>query len=154
MNIDLAAFTPVASAIGGVLIGTAAALLLLANGRIAGVSGIAGGLFTSSAQDRQWRLAFLIGLVLSPLFYALVAMSGIFSGVDPSKAHVVIDASIAQLALAGLVVGIGTGLASGCTSGHGVCGIARLSPRSLVATSVFMATAIIVVFIARHVLTH
>ena len=115
-------FTPVSSALGGLLIGAAAALLWLGLGRIAGVSGIVGGLLTASGPDRGWRLAFLAGLLAAPLLYT-------FAIGTPAQA---IAASPAILVAAGLLVGFGTRLGSGCTSGHGVCGIARLSPRSFV----------------------
>ena len=125
-------FTPYSAAAGGALIGAAAALLWVALGRIAGISGILGGLAGAPAGEHGWRLAFLGGLVGAPLL--LIAA-------DP-----------ARLALAGLLVGFGTRLGAGCTSGHGVCGIARLSPRSIAATGVFMATAAATVFLSRHVL--
>lgn len=152
MNIDHAAFTPIASTLGGILIGLGTALLLLGTGRIAGVSGIAGGVINGTAADRQWRLAFLIGLVVAPLLYTLLAAASIFGATATASTPITIEAGFVQLAVSGLLVGIGTGLASGCTSGHGVCGVARLSPRSLLATALFMSTAIIVVFITRHVL--
>jgi uncharacterized membrane protein YedE/YeeE len=124
MSIDWLHFTPLASLAGGLLIGLGAALLLLANGRIAGISGIVGGLLRPARGDIGWRLAFLLGLLASPLL----------------------------VAAGGLLVGIGTRLGGGCTSGHGICGIARLSKRSIAATATFMATAIVVVFVARHVI--
>lgn len=134
-------FTPVSAAVGGVLIGLSAALLWLADGRIAGISGIVGGLGSASRNDADWRLAFLAGLVVAPLLYALAA------GGPP----IVIGAGPATLIAAGLLVGFGTRLGSGCTSGHGVCGLARLSRRSAVATGVFIASAAVTVFLARHV---
>lgn len=130
--------------VGGVLIGTAAVLLMALLGRIAGISGIVGSLLPPApAADRGWRVAFLVGLVGGPLLLALLTgESGIGApAVGPLA-----------LALAGLLVGAGTTLGSGCTSGHGVCGIARLSPRSLAATAIFMATAIATTFLVRHVL--
>jgi uncharacterized membrane protein YedE/YeeE len=133
-------FTPLASLLGGGLIGAAAALLWLSLGQIAGISGILGGLWSAGGSERAWRLAFLAGLVGAPLAYAAVI------GLPGSE----IAAGPAMLVLAGLLVGFGTRLGSGCTSGHGVCGIARLSRRSIAATLVFMATAAITVFIARH----
>jgi uncharacterized membrane protein YedE/YeeE len=139
----MANFTPVSAAIGGALIGLAAALLMLLAGRISGVSGILGGLLSFDATDKDWRLAFLAGLIVAPL-------TGTFAGyalVEPQM-----TASWTLIIGSGLLVGIGTRMASGCTSGHGVCGIARLSPRSLVATGVFMATAVAVVAIMRHVI--
>lgn len=152
MSIDLTAFTPIASTIGGVLIGLGAALLLLGTGRVAGISGIAGGLINGNAADRQWRLAFLIGLVAPALLYALFTRAGLFGTSTAPITPIVVETGLGQLIVSGVLVGIGTGLASGCTSGHGICGIARLSPRSLLATALFMASAILVVFIARHVL--
>jgi len=152
MSVDVAAFTPLASTVGGILIGVGAALLLLSSGRIAGISGIASGAINGTAADRPWRLAFLIGLIVAPLLYALPLASNIFEAGMTARAHINIETGFVQLAISGLLVGIGTGLAGGCTSGHGVCGIARLSPRSLLATALFMLTAIIVVFVMRHVL--
>lgn len=129
---------------GGVLIGAAAVLLMALLGRIAGVSGIVGGLLPPRpAADFGWRLAFVIGLVAGPLFYTM--LSG-----RPGVGLPVADLPV--LVLAGLLVGAGTTVGSGCTSGHGVCGLARLSPRSLVATLTFMATAGVTVFLVRHVL--
>jgi uncharacterized membrane protein YedE/YeeE len=132
-------FTPLASAAGGALIGAAALLLWLTLGRIAGISGIIAG---AVGPDRAWRLAFLAGLIGAPL--AWVALAGA-PALD-------IAAGPVTLIFAGLLVGFGTRLGSGCTSGHGVCGLARLSPRSLAATGLFMATAAAVVFLLRHVL--
>ena len=135
-------FTPYSAAAGGVLIGAAAALLWLALGRIAGISGILGGLAGVPAGEHGWRLAFLGGLVGAPLLHvAAFGVPEVLIAVDP-----------ARLILAGLLVGFGTRLGTGCTSGHGVCGIARLSPRSIAATGVFMATAAATVFLSRHVL--
>lgn len=136
-------FTPVSALIGGLLIGTSAALFLILNGRIAGISGILGGLLQPDGSDVGWRLAFLAGLFIAPLVYVA------FGGVLP---RVSLDAPLWLLVVAGLVVGFGTRLGAGCTSGHGVCGIGRGSPRSLAATAVFMTTAIITVFITRHIL--
>jgi uncharacterized protein len=135
-------FTPVSAAIGGTLIGFSAALLWLMNGRVAGISGILGGLAQARHEERAWRVAFLAGLIAAPLLYSLVA----------STAPVAIASSPVLLISAGLLVGFGTRLGGGCTSGHGVCGIARLSKRSLVATAVFMLSAMIVVFLMRHAL--
>jgi uncharacterized membrane protein YedE/YeeE len=136
-------FTPISAAIGGALIGLAAVLLMLFNGRIAGISGIADGLINPRIDDRLWRLAFIVGLIAAPLAAALVG-------------HAVpmpqMPASYAVIAVAGLLVGFGTRLGNGCTSGHGICGIARLSPRSIIATLVFMAAAIVVVALMRHVI--
>lgn len=134
------AFTPIASTVGGAMIGAAAVLLWAGLGRIAGISGILGGLL-APAGDRAWRLAFLGGLIAAPVLYRL---AGGF------VVHPTIDASPAMLVVAGLLVGVGTTLGSGCTSGHGVCGLARLSPRSFVATMTFLVTAMITVFVVRH----
>jgi len=142
MNIDWNAFTPYASLAGGALIGLAAALLVLLNGRIAGISGVLGGLLQPVKGDISWRAAFLLGLAAAPAVYAL------FTSV-PSL-H--IDAGWGGLVVAGLLVGVGTRYASGCTSGHGVCGLSRLSPRSVVATAVFMGAGFVTVFVMRHVL--
>lgn len=134
-------FTPASAAIGAALIGFSAALLWLADGRIAGISGILGGLGGVSRNDTDWRLAFLAGLVVAPLLYALAAGSPVIT----------IEAGPATLIAAGLLVGFGTRLGGGCTSGHGVCGLARLSRRSVAATALFMTTAVVVVFLTRHV---
>ena len=136
-------FTPFSALAGGSLIGLAAALLLLINGRIAGVSGILGGITGARAGEAAWRVAFIAGLVLSPVIYAA-------SGATLPR--VSIDHSVGALIIAGLLVGFGTRLGSGCTSGHGVCGLSRGSRRSLVATAVFMGTAILTVLVARHVI--
>ena len=136
-------FTPLASGIGGVLIGLSAALLLIANGRIAGISGIAGGLLTKPPKgDVAWRLTFLGGLFAGGLVMGLV--NGSLFAFELSR-------STAALAVAGLLVGFGTRLGIGCTSGHGVCGLSRLSPRSLVSVVTFMATGIITVLVINHV---
>lgn len=141
MSIDWVAFTPESAIIGGVLIGIAAAVFMLVNGRIAGVSGILGGLLRPSIPDIGWRLAFLAGLIVAPSLYAaFVYLPGIR-----------IDAGYPTLFVAGLLVGVGTRYAGGCTSGHGVCGISRLSPRSLVATVAFIAAGVATVFAVRHV---
>ena len=136
-------FTPASALAGGLLIGASAALLLVLNGRIAGISGILGGLLQPARGEIGWRLAFLAGLFIAPLVY------GAFGGVLPA---VTSTAPIWLLIIAGLIVGFGTRLGVGCTSGHGVCGIGRGSPRSLVATATFMVTAILTVFTTRHVL--
>lgn len=136
-------FTPIASTLGGVLIGAAAAGLLVFHGRIAGISGIAGGIFRKQPGDVTWRIMFLAGL-----FTAGMLGSWYF----PQAYRVEIDRSTVALVAAGLVVGIGTQLGSGCTSGHGVCGIGRFSRRSIVATASFMATAAITVFVINTVL--
>ncbi len=136
-------FTPISAAIGGALIGLAAVLLMLFTGRVAGVSGIMAGLFNPRGDDRLWRLAFIAGLIAAPLVTALAG-------------HAVtmpqMPASTVTIAVAGLLVGFGTRLGSGCTSGHGICGIARLSPRSIAATCVFMVAAMAVVAVTRHLI--
>lgn len=137
-----AQFTPWTALAGGLLIGLAVAMLLLLNGRIAGISGIVGGLFKPAQSDIAWRLAFIAGLLLAPIFYGAIFA---LPAVD-------IDASTGQLILAGLLVGMGTRYASGCTSGHGICGIARLSSRSIVATMSFMLSGMLVVYVMRHIL--
>jgi uncharacterized membrane protein YedE/YeeE len=142
MNIAWDAFTPAASLAGGALIGLSAALLILGSGRIAGISGIVGGLLKPASGDWPWRVAFLIGLIAAPLVWALIAPL-------PTAQ---IDAGPATLIIAGLLVGIGTRYGSGCTSGHGVCGLSRLSMRSLAATLVFMATGFVTVFFVRHLI--
>lgn len=142
MTIDWSHFTPWASLAGGALIGVAAAMLVLLNGRIAGISGIVGGLLAPRGGDAGWRVAFVAGLLAAPLLAALVDLL-------PAAR---IDASLGALAAAGVLVGAGTSYGSGCTSGHGVCGLSRLSPRSLVATAAFMAAGMATVFVARHVL--
>ena len=142
MNIDWSHFTPWSSLAGGILIGVSAAILILFNGRIAGISGILGGLLHPARNDILWRVAFLAGLVIAPLLYHLVS----------PLPEAVVDADAGILVAAGLLVGIGTQYGAGCTSGHGVCGIARLSPRSLVATACFMAAGFATVFIVRHLL--
>jgi uncharacterized membrane protein YedE/YeeE len=142
MRIDWIHFTPWTALAGGLLIGLAAAAFVLFNGRIAGISGILGGLLAPARGDVAWRLAFLLGLIVAPLAWMLAA---------PLPAlHV--DAGNATLVAAGLLVGVGTRYGSGCTSGHGVCGISRLSPRSLVATIAFMLAGFATVFALRHLL--
>jgi len=140
MTIDWSHFTPWASLAGGALIGIAAAMLVLLNGRVAGISGILGGLLVPRSGEIAWRLAFVAGLLAAP-----VAML-VFGGTPAPR----IDAGFGTLVVAGLLVGAGTSYGSGCTSGHSVCGISRLSPRSLVATAAFMGAGIVTVFIARH----
>jgi uncharacterized protein len=144
MTLDWTAFTPWPALAGGVLIGIAAAMFVLLNGRIAGVSGVLGGLWRAAAGDRGWRIAFVLGLLLSPLAYRLFAALPL-----PQ-----IDASWPMLVAAGLLVGLGTRYASGCTSGHGVCGLSRLAPRSLLATLSFMAAGFAAVYVLRHVLVN
>ena len=142
MTIDWNAFTPGAATAGGVLIGLAAAMFVLLNGRIAGISGVLGGLLNPVRGDVAWRAAFIAGMVGAPMLYALFA----------AVPHADIHASQGALVFAGLLVGAGTRYGSGCTSGHGVCGLSRLSPRSLVATASFMAAGFLTVFLARHLL--
>jgi uncharacterized membrane protein YedE/YeeE len=142
MMIDWNHFTPWASLAGGACIGLAAALFVLFNGRIAGISGIFGGLLQWPKGDIGWRIAFLLGLVAAPLVFGLFAPLPV----------VQVDAGTTTLVVAGLLVGIGTRYGSGCTSGHGVCGLSRLSPRSLVATAAFMAAGFVTVFIVRHLI--
>ena len=134
-------FTPIPALIGGAMIGLSAALLMLFTGRIAGISGILGGCLTIGANDRGWRLAFIAGLIAAPLLGALVQF--------PLPLPLMPKSWILIVA-AGLLIGFGTRLGGGCTSGHGVCGIARLSARSIAATVIFMVSAIVVVFLARH----
>ena len=140
MLIDWTNFTPWASLAGGILIGLAAALFLLFNGRIAGISGILGGLLQRPSGDMAWRIAFVLGLVGAPFIY------GIFAPLPAVK----VDAGTATLVVAGFLVGIGTRYGSGCTSGHGVCGLSRGSLRSLAATAAFMTAGFVTVFIVRH----
>ena len=142
MIIDWNNFTPWGSLAGGAMIGLASALFLLFNGKIAGISGIVGGLLQPKRGDVLWRIAFVVGIMIAPLA---------FSAVRPLP-DVDIDAGYPLLAIAGLLVGIGTRYGSGCTSGHGVCGLSRRSPRSIVATIAFMLAGFATVFIARHVL--
>ena len=142
MTIDWMHFAPWTAIGGGLLIGLAAALLVLFNGRIAGISGILGGALRPAKGDIGWRIAFLLGLIVAPLVYQLVAAL-------PARQ---IDTSPAALIAAGLLVGVGTRYGSGCTSGHGICGLARLSLRSLIATLTFMGAGIATVFVARHLL--
>jgi hypothetical protein len=134
-------FTPLAGLLGGALIGLASALLLLGNGKIAGVSGILGGSLFAASEDRAWRLAFLVGLPLGA--WLARQLSGDALGFAMTQRPEILIAG-------GLLVGIGTQLGSGCTSGHGVCGLARGSRRSIVATFTFMATGFITVFVMRH----
>ena len=140
MSIAWNAFTPWSALAGGVLIGIATAMLVLLNGRIAGISGVIGGLLKPARGDVAWRAAFVIGLLGAPLVYLL------FSTLPKLQ----IDADYGALIAAGLLVGVGTRYGSGCTSGHGVCGLSRLSPRSLVATAAFMGAGFFTVFVIRH----
>lgn len=142
MTVDWTHFAPWPALCGGALIGLAVAVLLLVDGRIAGVSGIVGGLLRPRAGDVGWRMAFVLGLVAAPFAAALAGQSLV-----PR-----IDASLGAVALAGVAVGVGTRYGAGCTSGHGICGIARLSPRSIVATATFMAAGFVTVFVVRHLI--
>lgn len=143
MQLDWIHFTPFTALSGGALIGLAAAMLLIFDGRIAGISGIVGGLLARPAVgETAWRVAFVLGLLLAPALYRG------FAELPPIR----IDANWATIVAAGLLVGYGTRLGSGCTSGHGVCGLSRLSPRSLAATLCFMGSAFVTVFIVRHTL--
>ncbi len=142
MTLDWQAFTPWSALAGGLLIGLAATLFVLLNGRIAGISSIVGGLLRPVRGDIGWRLAFIAGLIGAPLLYAMAAAL-------PAPR---IDAGTTVLVLAGLLVGVGTRYGSGCTSGHGVCGLSRLSLRSLAATLAFMGAGFVTVFVLRHAL--
>ena len=137
----MANFTPISAAIGGALIGLAAVLLMRLNGRIAGITGIVADLFKPQGSDWGWRATFVVGLLAAPLSAALIGYTVPIPQLPPN---------LAVVAAAGLLVGFGTRLSNGCTSGHGVCGIARLSSRSIVATGVFMAAAMIVVGLTRQ----
>jgi uncharacterized protein len=142
LNIDWFAFTPWSALAGGLLVGVAAALLLWFNGRIAGISGIVGLLLHPTRGELAWRIAFVAGLIGAPLLCAL------FAALSSPR----IEAGTPALIVAGLLVGVGTRYGSGCTSGHGVCGLSRLSPRSAVATIAFMAAGFATVFVLRHLL--
>jgi uncharacterized protein len=137
----MAVFDPTSALLGGLLIGIASALLMVLNGRVAGISGILGGTLVGSADEKAWRLGFLAGLIVAPILVSVVGQA-----VPEPK----MPASWLVVVAAGLLVGFGARLGGGCTSGHGVCGIARLSARSIAATAIFMATAIVVVAITRH----
>ena len=145
MTIAWTHFTPWASLAGGVLLGIASALFILANGRILGISGILGGLLRPKAGDAGWRIAFVLGMLAAPVTLQWLAPAGFLTAPR-------IEAGVAAVVVAGLLVGYGTRLGSGCTSGHGVCGLSRLSPRSLVATGTFMAAGFAIVFVIRHLL--
>ena len=146
MNLDWAHFTPWASLAGGIILGLASAIFILVNGRILGISGILGGLMPPKGGDTFWRVAFILGLFTAPtVFHAVVPAEYITA---PR-----IDAADLTVVAAGLLVGIGTRYASGCTSGHGVCGLSRLSPRSLVATASFMFAGFVMVYVMRHLTT-
>ena len=139
MRIDWSHFTPLESLGGGLLIGLAAAAFMIVHGRIMGVSGILGGIVRPLKGDFLWRATFMLGLIAAPFIARLV-------GLLPEAQ---IEGSLVQLVIAGLLVGIGTALGSGCTSGHGVCGIARLSPRSIVATILFVGSGMVTVWAVR-----
>lgn len=142
MTIDWNNFTPWTSLAGGAVLGLSAALFVLLNGRIAGISGVLGGLLRPRAGDLAWRVAFVGGLLVAPLVF------GLFMELPTMQ----VAAEAPLLVVAGLLVGVGTRLGSGCTSGHGVCGISRLSPRSIVATLSFMTSGFLTVFLTHHVL--
>jgi len=142
MSVDWQAFTPWSALAGGAIIGFAAAMFALVNGRVAGISGIVGGLLRPTLPDAAWRAAFLAGLIVAPIVYLLVA----------PLPPIVIDAGYPLLVVAGAIVGVGTRYGAGCTSGHGVCGLSRASPRSLVATLLFMAAGFATVLVTRHVI--
>lgn len=142
MLIDWNNFTPWSALAGGALIGIAAAIFILFNGRIAGITGIVGGLIRPKIRDIGWRIAFILGLVISPLAWESFSPLPLIE----------IGASNALLAIAGLIVGISTRYGSGCTSGHGICGVSRLSPRSIIATLAFMATGFLTVYVMRHLI--
>ena len=142
MQIDWIHFTPWAALGGGLLLGLAAAAFILLHGRILGISGIVGGLIRPRRKDSAWRIAFVLGMLAAPVLYRLTV------GVHEVR----IDASWGMVVLAGLLVGVGTRYGSGCTSGHGVCGLSRLSPRSLAATLAFMGAGFVTVYAIRHVL--
>ena len=144
MSLDWTHFTPWTALAGGILLGIASAAFILLNGRVLGISGIVGGLLAPRRADIGWRLSFLLGLLLAPTALSLLAPGLIRA---PR-----IDAGTLTLIAAGLLVGFGTRYGSGCTSGHGVCGLSRLSPRSLVATLAFMAAGFATVFVIRHVI--
>ena len=145
MNIDWAHFTPWSSLSGGIILGVASALFILINGRVLGISGILGGLLPPKVGDTFWRLAFLAGMFASPWLFKLLAPAELMT---PPQ----IDADLVMLVIAGLLVGFGTRYGSGCTSGHGVCGLSRMSPRSLVATLSFMAAGFLTVYVVRHLI--
>ncbi len=143
MNLpDFTHSTYIAGLLGGLLIGTAAAMFVLLNGRIAGISGILAGLIQADKGDKIWRVLFLLGMAASPFVYRIVS----------DLPSVTIEAGTAQLIIAGLLVGLGTSYASGCTSGHGVCGISRGSIRSIAATLTFMMAGFITVYLTRHLI--
>ncbi len=143
MTIDWIHFTPWMSLAGGLLLGAAAAIFILVNGRVLGISGIVGGLLVPKKDDAGWRVAFLLGMAAAPLIFRML--------MPPELVHAPrIDAGYIAIVLAGFLVGVGTRYGSGCTSGHGVCGLSRMSPRSLLATITFMGTGFLTVFVLRH----
>jgi uncharacterized protein len=142
MSIAWNAFTPASAVIGGAIIGMAVALFVMLNGRIAGVSGILGGLARPQAGDISWRVAFVAGLIAAPLAWGLLA----------ALPDIRVDTSYPVLVAAGLLVGVGTRYGGGCTSGHGVCGVSRASPRSIAATVAFMAAGFATVYVVRHLI--
>jgi uncharacterized membrane protein YedE/YeeE len=142
MTIDWTHFTPWTALAGGILLGIASAAFILLNGRVLGISGILGGLIVPQRSDVRWRVFFLLGMLLAPATLAWLA-PGLISAPR-------IEASSVGIVMAGLLVGLGTRYGSGCTSGHGVCGLSRLSPRSLMATLAFMAAGFVTVYVARH----
>lgn len=143
MVIDWQHFTPWASLVGGIILGIASSVFILLNGRILGISGIVGGLLVARKSDRTWRLMFLLGMLCSPFMMHLFSNTNWI--IEPK-----IESSFTVITLAGFLVGFGTRYGSGCTSGHGVCGISRLSMRSIVSTLTFMGFGILTVFITRH----
>ncbi len=144
MNIDWTHFTPWTALAGGILLGIASAAFILVNGRVLGISGILGGLLVPKRSDASWRVFFLLGMLLAPATLSLLA-PGLISAPR-------IEADTVAIVAAGLLVGLGTRYGSGCTSGHGVCGLSRLSPRSLVATLAFMASGFASVYVIRHLI--
>ena len=143
MEIDWLSFTPIPSLLGGMILGIAAALYVLLHGRILGISGIISGLLHPTLTDSAWRLSLVFGLISAPFLAAL------FFGIIPV---IEIDASWLVIVIAGLLVGFGAQYGSGCTSGHGICGLSRLSPRSLVATLAFMCAGFVMAFVIRHLI--
>ena len=143
MQIDWLSFTPIPSLLGGMILGLAAALYVFLHGRILGISGIVAGLLHPKLSDSAWRLSLVLGLISAPFIAAL------FLGIIPI---VEIDSSWLAIVIAGLLVGFGAHYGSGCTSGHGICGLSRLSPRSLVATLAFMSAGFVMVFVIRHLI--
>ena len=143
MTIDWNHFTPWSSLTGGVLLGISASLFILINGRVLGISGILGGLLVPKKGDAEWRIAFLLGLAVAPLIFRVMVPPDLFHAPR-------IDATYPYVVVAGLLVGLGTRYGSGCTSGHGVCGLSRMSPRSLLATITFMAFGFLTVFVLHH----